>query len=58
MSSDEPGTPGPAGQSRELLSSADVGRTIARMAHQIIEKTAFGSADAAPLVLVGIAERH
>ncbi|MDQ1201637.1 bifunctional pyr operon transcriptional regulator/uracil phosphoribosyltransferase PyrR [Rhodococcus sp. SORGH_AS_0303] len=57
MSSDEPGTPGPAGQSRELLSSADVGRTIARMAHQIIEKTAFGSADAAPLVLVGIPTR-
>ncbi|MBM7414701.1 bifunctional pyr operon transcriptional regulator/uracil phosphoribosyltransferase PyrR [Rhodococcus sp. BP-349] len=57
MSSDEPGTPGSAGQSRELLSSADVGRTIARMAHQIIEKTAFGSADAAPLVLVGIPTR-
>jgi pyrimidine operon attenuation protein / uracil phosphoribosyltransferase len=57
VSSDEPGTPGPAGQSRELLSSADVGRTIARMAHQIIEKTAFGSADAAPLVLVGIPTR-
>lgn len=57
MSSDEPGTPGPAGQSRELLSSADVGRTIARMAHQIIEKTAFGSADAARLVLVGIPTR-
>ena len=26
---------------RELLSAADVGRTISRMAHQIIEKTAF-----------------
>ncbi|MGB3770298.1 MAG: bifunctional pyr operon transcriptional regulator/uracil phosphoribosyltransferase PyrR [Rhodococcus sp. (in: high G+C Gram-positive bacteria)] len=60
MSTDEFGTPPPpgqAGQPRELLSSADVGRTIARMAHQIIEKTAFGSPDAAPLMLIGIPTR-
>ncbi|KIQ17390.1 uracil phosphoribosyltransferase [Rhodococcus sp. MEB064] len=40
-----------------MLSSADVGRTVARMAHQIIEKTAYGSPDAAPLVLIGIPTR-
>ncbi|MGC7322605.1 bifunctional pyr operon transcriptional regulator/uracil phosphoribosyltransferase, partial [Mycobacteroides abscessus subsp. massiliense] len=27
-------------EGRELLSAADVGRTISRIAHQIIEKTA------------------
>lgn len=27
-------------ESRELMSAADVGRTISRIAHQIIEKTA------------------
>lgn len=42
---------------RELLSSADVARTIARMAHQLIEKTAL-SADTAPgVVLLGIPTR-
>jgi pyrimidine operon attenuation protein / uracil phosphoribosyltransferase len=39
---------------RELLSAADVTRTIARIAHQIIEKTAFGPERADELVLVGI----
>ena len=39
---------------RELLSAADVTRTIARIAHQIIEKTAFGPEHADELVLVGI----
>ncbi|MBY6366242.1 bifunctional pyr operon transcriptional regulator/uracil phosphoribosyltransferase PyrR [Rhodococcoides corynebacterioides] len=53
MSGDESATH----HSRELLSTADVGRTIARMAHQIIEKTAYGSADAPPLVLLGIPTR-
>jgi pyrimidine operon attenuation protein/uracil phosphoribosyltransferase len=38
---------------RELLSAADVARTIARMAHQLIEKTA-GAPD---VVLVGIPTR-
>ncbi|MCW4353216.1 bifunctional pyr operon transcriptional regulator/uracil phosphoribosyltransferase PyrR [Hoyosella sp. YIM 151337] len=44
--------------SRELLSSADVGRTIARIAHQIIEKTALDQEDAkGHVVLVGIPTR-
>jgi pyrimidine operon attenuation protein / uracil phosphoribosyltransferase len=38
---------------RELLSAADVTRTIARMAHQIIEKTA----DSPGVVLIGIPTR-
>ncbi|WP_279395529.1 bifunctional pyr operon transcriptional regulator/uracil phosphoribosyltransferase PyrR [Rhodococcus sp. ARC_M12] len=42
---------------RELLSSADVGRTISRMAHQIIEKTALDAADSARVVLLGIPTR-
>lgn len=47
----------PAGASppaRELLSAADVTRTIARIAHQIIEKTAGGLDDT---VLIGIPTR-
>ncbi|WP_235870603.1 bifunctional pyr operon transcriptional regulator/uracil phosphoribosyltransferase PyrR [Rhodococcus xishaensis] len=44
---------------RELLSPADVGRTIARIAHQIIEKTALDAAEeSAPrVVLIGIPTR-
>jgi pyrimidine operon attenuation protein / uracil phosphoribosyltransferase len=42
---------------RELLSAADVTRTIARIAHQIIEKTAFGPGNTADLVLLGIPTR-
>lgn len=42
---------------RELLSAADVGRTVARMAHQIIEKTAFDSTDSPHVVLLGIPTR-
>ncbi|UGT63243.1 bifunctional pyr operon transcriptional regulator/uracil phosphoribosyltransferase PyrR [Nocardia asteroides] len=44
---------------RELLSAADVGRTVARMAHQIIEKTALdsGEPDAPRVVLIGIPTR-
>ncbi len=47
------GATDPAGQ-RELLSAGDVARTIARMAHQVIEKTALGSSGASPVVLMGI----
>ena len=53
---------------RELLSAGDVARTIARMAHQIIEKTALDSVDTPgadnvsgragrPVVLLGIPSR-
>ncbi|TJZ78270.1 bifunctional pyr operon transcriptional regulator/uracil phosphoribosyltransferase PyrR [Rhodococcus oryzae] len=43
---------------RELLSSADVGRTIARIAHQIIEKTALDAETDPPrVVLIGIPTR-
>jgi pyrimidine operon attenuation protein/uracil phosphoribosyltransferase len=50
---------GPAGASppaRELLGAADVARTIARIAHQIIEKTA-GTAGVENVVLIGIPTR-
>lgn len=43
-----------AAPSTELMSSDDVGRTVARIAHQIIEKTALDEADATPVVLLGI----
>lgn len=39
---------------RELLSPADVTRTVARIAHQIIEKTAFEPERAEDVVLIGI----
>lgn len=42
---------------RELLSAGDVARTIARMAHQVIERTSLGAADAPPVVLLGIPTR-
>jgi pyrimidine operon attenuation protein / uracil phosphoribosyltransferase len=51
---------GPAGASppaRELLDAADVARTIARIAHQIIEKTATGAGGMADVVLIGIPTR-
>ena len=38
----------------ELLSSDDVSRTVARIAHQIIEKTALDSADAPRVIRLGI----
>ena len=44
-------------RARTLMDSGDVGRTIARMAHQVIEKTALDSADATPVVLIGIPTR-
>jgi pyrimidine operon attenuation protein / uracil phosphoribosyltransferase len=42
---------------RELLSAGDVARTIARMAHQVIEKTALDGPAARPVVLLGIPSR-
>ncbi|WP_424188418.1 bifunctional pyr operon transcriptional regulator/uracil phosphoribosyltransferase PyrR [Actinokineospora sp. G85] len=50
------GAPEPAGQ-RELLAAGDVARTIARMAHQVIEKTSLGASGAPPVVLLGIPTR-
>ncbi len=45
------------GTDRELMSGADVIRTIARIAHQIIEKTALGGPDAPRVILLGIPTR-
>ncbi|HEV2783598.1 MAG TPA: bifunctional pyr operon transcriptional regulator/uracil phosphoribosyltransferase PyrR [Actinophytocola sp.] len=42
---------------RELLGAGDVARTIARMAHQVIEKTALGGSGAEDVVLLGIPTR-
>jgi len=44
---------------RELMSAADVGRTISRIAHQIIEKTALDEVAQSPprVVLLGIPTR-
>ncbi len=49
-----PAGSGPAGsaEQRELLTAADVARTVARMAHQIIERTAPD-----PVVLLGVPSR-
>jgi pyrimidine operon attenuation protein/uracil phosphoribosyltransferase len=49
--------PGPRKHTRTLLDSADVGRTVARMAHQVIEKTALDADDAPRVVLIGIPTR-
>ncbi|MDK8879650.1 bifunctional pyr operon transcriptional regulator/uracil phosphoribosyltransferase PyrR [Corynebacterium sp. MSK008] len=38
----------------ELLNAQDVGRTVARIAHQIIEKTALDDASSPQVVLLGI----
>ncbi|MDQ2706864.1 MAG: bifunctional pyr operon transcriptional regulator/uracil phosphoribosyltransferase PyrR [Actinomycetota bacterium] len=43
--------------STELLTESDVARTVARIAHQIIEKTSFGVGNAADLVLLGLPTR-
>src|SRR5947208_638018 len=54
------GADGDIGTGRELMSAADVGRTISRIAHQIIEKTALGDPvgpDAPQVVLLGIPTR-
>lgn len=45
------------GHEGELLSAADIKRTVARIAHQIIEKTALGSAGGDRVVLLGIPTR-
>ena len=42
---------------RELMTTADVGRTVSRIAHQIIEKTALDADDAPRVVLLGIPTR-
>lgn len=42
---------------RELMSAADVSRTISRIAHEIIEKTALDGADAPRVILLGIPTR-
>lgn len=39
------------------MTAADVGRTVSRIAHQIIEKTALDGADAPRVVLLGIPTR-
>ena len=46
-----------SGGQRELLSAGDVARTIARMAHQVIEKTALDAPGAPSVVLLGIPTR-
>lgn len=48
---------GSSGTGRELMSAADVGRTVSRIAHQIIEKTALDGPDAPRVVLLGIPTR-
>jgi pyrimidine operon attenuation protein/uracil phosphoribosyltransferase len=42
---------------RELLGPGDVARTIARMAHQVIEKTSLDASGSRPVVLLGIPTR-
>ncbi len=49
--------PGAERRERELLSTADVARTIARMAHQVIEKTALSPTTVRDVVLIGIPTR-
>ena len=44
-------------EERELLSADDVARTIARMAHQVIEKIALDAPGVPPVVLLGIPRR-
>jgi pyrimidine operon attenuation protein/uracil phosphoribosyltransferase len=51
------GAAGNSSTDRELMSSADVNRTISRIAHQIIEKTALDGSDAPKVVLLGIPTR-
>jgi pyrimidine operon attenuation protein / uracil phosphoribosyltransferase len=54
------GAEGDIDTGRELMSAADVGRTISRIAHEIIEKTALGDParpDEPQVVLLGIPTR-
>ncbi|SIR87617.1 bifunctional pyr operon transcriptional regulator/uracil phosphoribosyltransferase PyrR [Williamsia sterculiae] len=46
-----------ADSGRVLLDAADVSRTVARIAHQVIEKTALDAPDARPVVILGIPTR-
>ncbi|MBT0568009.1 bifunctional pyr operon transcriptional regulator/uracil phosphoribosyltransferase PyrR [Williamsia sp. CHRR-6] len=46
-----------AATSRSLLDAGDVQRTIDRMAHQVIEKTALGTPEAPRVVIIGIPTR-
>ncbi|MBH0120210.1 bifunctional pyr operon transcriptional regulator/uracil phosphoribosyltransferase PyrR [Rhodococcus sp. NPDC003382] len=57
--STDPSASGTGAPARELLSAADVGRTVARISHQIIEKTALDApeGEAPRVVLVGIPTR-
>jgi pyrimidine operon attenuation protein / uracil phosphoribosyltransferase len=51
------GTTDTSDTDRELMSAADVGRTISRIAHEIIEKTALDGSDAPRVILLGIPTR-
>jgi pyrimidine operon attenuation protein / uracil phosphoribosyltransferase len=42
---------------RELMTAADVGRTISRIAHEVIEKTALDGSDAPRVILLGVPTR-
>ena len=62
MPSRRRGEPVPAGAAtaegeRELLSAADLSRTVARVAHEIIERTAPGGDGSPPVVLLGLPTR-
>lgn len=48
---------GPESTSVSLFTSEDVGRTVSRLAHQIIERTAADSPESGPVVLLGIHTR-
>ncbi|AVZ39493.1 MULTISPECIES: bifunctional pyr operon transcriptional regulator/uracil phosphoribosyltransferase PyrR [unclassified Dietzia] len=50
-------TDGPESTSVSLFTSDDVARTVSRLAHQIIERTAADSPDSGPVVLLGIPTR-
>ncbi|GEE02709.1 bifunctional protein PyrR [Gordonia spumicola] len=46
-----------SGPARVLLDASDVGRTVARMAHQVIEKTALDAPGSRRVLLIGIPTR-
>ena len=62
MPSRRRGVPGPEGAptaegERELLTSAEFARTVARVAHEIVERTAPGGESSPPVVLLGLPTR-
>jgi pyrimidine operon attenuation protein / uracil phosphoribosyltransferase len=61
MPSRQRGAAGPGGAEaegeRELLSAADLARTVARVAHEIIERTAPDGDGSPPVVLLGLPTR-